>query len=113
MIRSDFAEASSQFPELARLCVPPSYTLPMLDRAQLAEVIIALAGAGAPAIASPGVRRGSRVQRGRRDCRMACRSHHSSRWHRLWVVNRQLEVADGCVALRATSGGIEGARCPA
>ncbi len=50
VIRSDFAESLSQFPELARLCAAESYTLPMLDRAQLAEII-----------ASPAQRAGHRL----------------------------------------------------
>lgn len=39
VMRSDFVESLSQYPELQRLVAADSYTLPMLDRAQLSEVI--------------------------------------------------------------------------
>lgn len=102
VLRSDFVESLGLYPELQRLASIEPYTLPMLDRAQLAEAITAPASRAGlkltPEFVDELVRQTAGLPHGLPLLQFAL--------HHLWV-----ELAsgrDGLVALRHV-GGIEGA----
>lgn len=101
-LRSDFVESLGLYPDLQRLAVVDPYTLPMLDRAQLADAIVA-----------PASRVGLKLSAEFVDelVRQTAGLPHGLpllqfTLHRLWV--DLASGRDGLVALRHV-GGIEGA----